>query len=448
MKNISLSILVALAFAAVSAAHAATKPNIVLIVADDLGYADVGVHGCKDFATPNIDSLAKGGLQFASGYATSAVCAPSRAGILSGRYQDRFGFQGNPKHGASDWGLPTSERTIADRLKTAGYKTAAFGKWHLGEKPELHPMSRGFDEFFGFLGGMHDYFKANDPGWGAIMDGRQTGELNEYLTFAIAKKGCAFIEQQKSQPFFLYLAFNAPHQPAQAPEDYLKKASNITDKRRQTYAAMVMALDDSIGRVLKTLRDNGLEENTLIFFMSDNGGPLIKGSAPNGSRNDPLRGSKLQLWEGGIRVPFFAQWKGHLPAGKIVSEPIISLDILPTACAVAGVETKPEWKLDGLNLMPLLEGKTEHLARTELFWKFGSDQFAVRNGGWKLVKVHADKGLFDLDKDISEKVDRTAERAPFAQELKAHWDGWDAKNPAVTLKAAAEKPGQSAGPEQ
>lgn len=442
MKIKSISILLALAFAAVNAAHAA-KPNILLIVADDLGYADLGVHGCKDFTTPNIDSLAKGGLQFASGYATSAVCAPSRAGLLSGRYQDHFGFQGNPKHGASDWGLPLAERTIADRLKTAGYKTAAFGKWHLGEGQELHPMSRGFDEFFGFLGGMHDYFKANDPTWGPIMRGREQGELKEYLTFAIAKEACAFIERQKADPFFIYLAFNAPHTPSQAPEDYLKKVPNITDKHRQTYAAMVMALDDSIGRVLKTIRDKGMEENTLIFFLSDNGGPLIKGSAPNGSRNDPLRGGKLQMWEGGIRVPFFVQWKGHLPAGQTVAEPVISLDILPTACAVAGVETKPEWKLDGLNLMPLLEGKTSHLDRTELFWKFGNDQFAIRNGDWKLVKVHADKGLFNLTKDISETTDRTAERGPYAQELKTHWDGWNAKNPNINLKAAAEKGGQS-----
>jgi arylsulfatase A-like enzyme len=203
---------------------------------------------------------------------------------------------------------------------------------------------------------------------------------------------------------------------------------------------MVMALDDAIGRVLTTLRERGLEENTLIFFLSDNGGPLIQGSAPNGSRNDPLRGSKLQLWEGGIRVPFFIQWKGHLPAGKTVDEPIISLDLLPTAVAAAGVDAKSDWKLDGLNLLPLLEGKTNHLARTELFWKFGPTQFAVRNGGWKLVRVHADKGLFDLDKDISETTDHTADRGPLAQELKTHWDGWDSQNPKTSLKAAAESP--------
>ena len=438
MKNKTLPLLLALTVASVGAAHAG-KPNIVLLVADDLGYADVGVHGCKDFATPHIDSIAKGGVRFTSGYASSAVCAPSRAGFLTGRYQDRFGFEGNPNHTAQ-WGLPVEERTIADRLKAGGYKTAAFGKWHLGEKPEWQPQSRGFDEFFGFLGGMHDYFKTDDPQWGSVMRGREREELKEYMTFAIAKEACGFISRQKEQPFFLYLAFNAPHIPLQAPEEYLKKAEQIQDKRRQKYAAVVMALDDAVGRVLGALRENGLEENTLIFFFSDNGGPLIQGSAPNGSKNDPLRGSKLQLWEGGIRVPFFIQWKGHLPAGKTMDEPVISLDILPTAAAAAGVETKPEWKLDGLNLLPLLEGKTEHLARTELFWKFGADQFAVRNGDWKLVKVHADKGLFDLSKDIGETTDRAAERGPYAQEAKAHWDSWNAKNTAKSLKNASETP--------
>jgi len=436
MNNKFATAFFAALFTAACAAYAG-KPNILLIVADDLGYADVGAHGCKDFATPNIDSLAQNGLRFASGYVSSAVCAPSRAGLMTGRYQDRFGFQGNPKHGVQ-WGLPVTERTMADRLKTAGYKTAVFGKWHLGEKPEWHPLSRGFDEFFGFLSGMHDYFKTDDPQWGSIMRGRERAELKEYLPFALAKEACGFIERQKEAPFFIYLAFNTPHTPLQAPADYLKKATQITDQRRQTYAAMVMALDDAVGRVLSTLREQGQEENTLIFFLSDNGGPLIAGSAPNGSKNDPLRGGKIQLWEGGIRVPFFIQWKGHLPAGKLVEEPIISLDILPTAVAVAGLETQPEWKLDGLNLLPLLEGKTNHLTRKEFFWKFGDTQFAVRNGDWKLVRVHNDKGLFDLATDISETTDHTAERGPFAKELKTHWDGWESQNQVVSLKSVAE----------
>lgn len=432
--------LICVAFTAFTAANAANaKPNILLIVADDLGYADVGVHGCKDFATPNIDSLAKNGVRFTAGYATSAVCAPSRAGLLTGRWQDRFGFRGNPKHGASEWGLPLDERTFADRLKLGGYKTAAFGKWHLGENQAQHPMSRGFDEYFGFLGGMHDYFKTKDATWGDIVDGRQTCELNEYLTFAIAKKGCAFIERQKSQPFFLYLAFNAPHTPLQAPEDYLKKAAHIANPQRQTYAAMVMALDDSIGRVLKTLRDNGLEENTLVFFMSDNGGPLKQGSAPNGSKNDPLRGGKIELWEGGIRVPFMIQWKGRFSAGKVIDEPAISLDFLPTAVAAAGIEAQPDWKLDGANLLPLLEGKAQHVQRSGFFWQFGDQQFATRNGDWKLVKVQQDKGLFNLPKDISETTDCTAGQGKLAEDMKTQWDAWASMNPKESLNVADKK---------
>ena len=416
----------------------ASKPNILLIVADDLGYADIGVHGCKEFATPHIDSIAQQGLRFASGYVSAPLCAPSRAGFLTGRYQDRFGFRGNPKHGA-EWGLPIAEKTFADRLKAAGYRTAIFGKWHLGEKPELNPLNRGFDEFFGFLSGMHDYFKTDDQQWGSIMRGRQREGLKEYLTFAIAREACGFMERQKDNPFFIYLAFNAPHLPQQAPPEYLQKANQITDQQRKNYAAMVMALDDAIGQVLNKLHEQGLTENTLIFFLSDNGGPTIAGSAANGACNAPLRGSKTQLWEGGIRVPFLIQWKGHLPAGKTVDEPIISLDLLPTALAAAGVVIKPEWKLDGLNLLPLLEGQTDHLSRDRFFWKFGPRQFAIRDDSWKLVQVNADKGLFDLGKDIGETTDHTAERPQFAHELKAHWDKWESQNTDLSLNSMTEK---------
>lgn len=422
---------------AASSLAGASKPNIILMVVDDLGYADVGVHGCREFATPNIDSIANNGLRFTSGYVSAPVCAPSRAGFLTGRYQDRFGFEGNPAPGTS-WGLPLTETTIADRLKSCGYRTAAFGKWHLGEKPEFHPMQRGFDEFFGFLSGMHDYFKANDSKWGSIMRGREPVELKEYLTFAIAREGCRFIQDQQDQPFFLYLSFNAPHIPLQAPDEYLKKTAHIADRRRASYAAMVLALDDAVGQVLEKLRATKLENETVIFFLSDNGGPLIAGSAINGSRNDPLRGSKIELWEGGIRVPFFIQWKGKVPAGRVVDEPIISLDILPTALALAGVEAQPGWNLDGVNLLPLLKDQNAHLPRERLFWKWNDRDYAVRQGEWKLVRVKSEKGLFDLRADIGESVDRTGERGQLAQDLKSWWNGWDEKNSKVKLRSANE----------
>jgi arylsulfatase A-like enzyme len=437
MKQLHRLVVVALALAAWGAA-CAKSPNILLIVADDLGYADVGVHGGREFATPHIDSIAQNGIRFTSGYVSAPVCAPSRAGFLTGRYHDRFGFQGNPAPGAA-WGLPLTEKTIADRLKGAGYRTAVFGKWHLGENPEYHPQKRGFDEFFGFLSGMHDYFKSEDPRWGRIMRGREPAELKEYLTFAIAREGCRFIGEQKAQPFFLYLSFNAPHLPLQAPDEYSEKTAAIADPQRRKYAAMVMALDDAIGRVLLTLREGNLEKDTVIFFLSDNGGPLIAGSAVNGAKNDPLRGSKLELWEGGVRVPFFVQGKGRLPGGRVVDVPIISLDILPTALALAGVEVAPGWKLDGLNLLPLLEGRTTELPREGLFWGWANRDYAVRQGDWKLVKVKQAGGLFDLRTDVGESVDRTAERGQLAKELKSRWDRWSESNAKVNLRTATKK---------
>jgi arylsulfatase A-like enzyme len=411
-----------------SAADPTPRPNILLIVADDLGYADVGIHGCKEFATPHIDAIANGGVRFTSAYVSGAVCAPSRAGFLTGRYQDRFGFQGNPAPG-SDWGLPVEEKTIADRLKSVGYRTALLGKWHLGEKPAFHPMTRGFDEFFGFLSGMHDFWKADDPEWGAILRGREKVELKEYLTFALAREACAFLERKATTPFFLFLSFNAPHTPLQAPPEYIEKVASIQERQRRIYAAMVMALDDAVGRVMHTLRAQGLEENTLVFFFSDNGGPTIEGAAMNGSRNDPLRGSKAQLWEGGIRVPFFIQWKGLLPAGKIIDTPIIALDMAPTALAAAGVTPDPAWKLDGLNLLPLLQGDTALLNRDRFFWKFGAMQYALRMGDLKRVKVTNRAELFNLRTDIGEKRDLSSSQPEIAADMDKTWEAWAAANP-------------------
>ena len=433
-----------IAVSALAADASAAKPNILFIVADDLGYGDVSVQGCKDFATPHLDSIAKAGMRFKSGYVTAPVCGPSRAGLITGRHPCRIlPFEGNPPPG-SDTGLPLAHRTMADHLKAAGYRTACIGKWHLGETPQHHPMARGFDEFFGFLSGMHSYFNVEDATWGPLLRGREKAELKDYLTFALADEACAFIRRPSPEPFFLYLAFNAPHVPLEAPENYLAKTAHIADPRRRVCAAMILAMDDAVGRVLAALREGGRAENTLVIFLSDNGAALIKGSAENGGSNAPLRGSKTQLWEGGIRVPFFVQWPGRIKAGGLADTPVSSLDVLPTVLAAAGVPTQPDWKLDGMNLLPWLEGKGEPPAREHLFWKFGANQIAIRGGDMKLVRVGAEKELFNVRQDISETTDRTEARSILARQLEDTWKKWDADNLAITRTPRAKTAKKSA----
>ena len=303
----------------VACAHASSaqvrQPNIVMIVGDDMGYADIGVHGSKDIPTPNIDALARGGVRFTDAYVTGPHCSPTRAGLLTGRYQQRFGHEVNMGADAGpNGGLPPSETTMADRLKAAGYRTALFGKWHLGSAAHLHPMSRGFDEFYGFLGGDHSYFESTPNGANPLYDGRKRVEASGYLTDVLTDRAVAFIKREKSRPFFLYLAYNAVHTPMHAPEKYLARFNGIADEQRRTYAAMMS------GHGRRHRPDAGRapgrrpgREHALIFFFSDNGGPTMPGTTINGATNTPLRGSKRQTWEGGIRVPFMIRWKGRLP---------------------------------------------------------------------------------------------------------------------------------------
>jgi arylsulfatase A-like enzyme len=404
----------------------ARKPNVVILLADDLGYADVGFHGCKDVPTPHIDSLARNGGRFTGGYVSGPYCSPTRAGLLTGRYQNRFGHEFNPgpKSGAAA-GLPLSETTLADRLKAAGYATGLVGKWHLGNAAKFHPQKRGFDEFFGFLGGAHSYFADRGKG-GGVFRGTERVNEKEYLTDAFAREAVAFIDRHRKEPFFLYLAFNAVHTPMQATDERLRRFASIEGGPRRTYAAMLSAMDEAVGRVLAKLREAGLEEETLVFFFSDNGGPTMKATTINASRNTPLRGSKRQTLEGGIRVPFVAQWKGRLPAGKVYDSPVIQLDVLPTALAAAGVEAKPGWKLDGVNLLPYLEGKAKGQPHETLYWRFGR-QMAVRRGEWKLVKYDATPAkLYHLGKDIGEANDLSEKEPERVKELCSAWEAWDA----------------------
>ena len=425
----------------VSQAHGQGRPpNIVVIVADDMGYGDIGVHGSHDIPTPHIDSLAAGGTRFSNAYVSGPYCSPTRAGLMTGRYPQRFGHEFNLGVGPlmSENGMPLSERTMADRLKTVGYRTALFGKWHLGSADRFHPMSRGFDEFFGFLGGAHSYLQPMTDGPDPLLDGRKPVRETPYLTDALADRAADFIRRNESRPFFLYLAFNAVHTPMHATDKYLARFANIADEQRRTYAAMLSAMDDGIGKTIAALRAANLEGNTLIVFFSDNGGPTMQGTTINGSRNTPLRGSKRQTWEGGIRVPFIIRWKGHLPEGRVDARPIIQLDVLPTVMMAAGVTPQPDWKLDGVNLLPFLTGRASGSPHDALYWRLG-DNMAIRMGDYKLVKTHdgplggdptvlndlSGAALFNLAEDVGETRNLAASQPQKARELAEAWQRWN-----------------------
>jgi arylsulfatase A-like enzyme len=433
------------------------KPNIVIIVGDDMGYADVGVHGCKDIPTPNLDALAAAGTRCTNGYVSGPYCSPTRAGLLTGRYQTRFGHEFNPGGGGARRqaanaksaksneseedreanaraGLPLSETTIANRLKAAGYRTGLVGKWHLGNAPQFHPQERGFDEFFGFLGGAHGYFPDARP---PMLRGKGPEQEKEYLTDAFGREAVAFIERNADKPFFLYLAFNAVHTPMHATDERLAKFKKIPEPARRTYAAMMSAMDDAIGKVLDALRAKKLEDDTLVFFISDNGGPTMGGTSTNASLNDPLRGSKRTTLEGGIRVPYFVRWPGHVPSGKTYDEPVIQLDILPTALAAAGARVGDDAKLEGVDLVPYLAGQKSAAPHDALYWRFGP-QMAIRRGDWKLVRYDpaadgksgrvTEPKLYNLTDDIGETLNLVGAEPEKAKELQAAWDEWNENN--------------------
>ncbi|MEZ5386122.1 MAG: sulfatase [Prosthecobacter sp.] len=444
-----------------SADAASSRPNILLIVADDLGYGELSCQG-GDIPTPNIDSIAKHGVRFTNGYVTAPFCAASRAAMMTGRYQTRFGFEFNPigpKNADPAIGLPVKETTLAERLRASGYATGIVGKWHLGGTAAYHPARRGFDEFFGFLHEGHYYVpppwkrvttwlrrKALPDGgegrwtspdghivWSTHMGGNepdydadnpllrmsQPVEERKNLTDAFGREAEDFIHRHASQPFFLYLAYNAVHSPLQAEEKYLKKFEHIGDIQRRIFAAMLAHLDDSVGDVLEQIQKEGIEENTLIFFLSDNGGPTKELT----SSNAPLRGGKGELWDGGIRVPFMTQWKGHLPAGKVIDQPVISTDIAATAEVLAGLKPKHQ---DGIDLLPHLIAETASLPERPLYWRVGN-KGALRRGDWKIVR-NAGKGasaawqLYNLASDIGEENDLANKEPKKLDELVGEWE--------------------------
>jgi arylsulfatase A-like enzyme len=424
------------AFLFTVAFNAHAKPNIVIFLADDEGYGELGCQGNKEIPTPNIDSIAAGGIRFTQGYVSGPYCSPTRAGLMTGRYQTRYGHEFNPGPMRSGTGLPLSETTMATRLKALGYATCCVGKWHLGYDPEFRPMNRGFDEFYGTL--------ANTPFIKPLrfVDSRMSPDPIEitdpkfYTTDAYAARAVDWIEKHKAGPFFLYLPFNAQHAPLEATAKYLDRFKHIADEKRRIFAAMMSAKDDAVGRVLAKVNEIGQEENTIVWYLTDNGGP----TAQTTSKNDPLRGFKSTTWEGGVRVPFMVQWKGKLPAGKVYEQPIIQLDILPTCIAASGSEAAADWKLDGVNLLPYLLGQNSQRPHQTLYWRFG-EQMAIRHGDMKLVKARdiSAPALFNLATDISEKNDLAASQPEKVAELKGLWDKWNAE-----LKPPLWEPGDNA----
>jgi len=477
-----------IAFGVVAVTAAPIKPNIVLILADDLGYGELSCQG-GNIPTPHIDSLARSGVRFTSGYVTAPFCAASRAGLLSGRYQTRFGFEFNPlgpRNAEPGIGLPLTERTLALALREAGYATAAIGKWHLGGTPPFHPQRRGFDEFFGFLHEGHYYVPlpwtghttwlrrktlpdGGDGRW-TSPDGRviwsthmgrneddydadnpllrsgQPVDERANLTEAFTREAESFIERRAAQPFFLYLAYNAVHSPMQARDDYLRRFANIEDIHRRIFAAMLTQLDDGVGRVLAKLRARHLEERTLVIFLSDNGGPTKELT----SSNLPLRGGKGELLEGGVRIPFILQWKGRLPAGRVEPRMASSLDLFPTALAAANsshlaprddfLTRSVRTTLDGADLLPYLISPDERPIRTEHFWRVGGNA-AMRQGDWKIIRGrNATWQLYDLANDLGETQNLAAQQPEKVRALEARWKEWNAEQgepawPAVPIRS-------------
>ena len=460
-------------------------PNVIIILADDLGYGDIGANGSTVISTPHIDELAANGIRLTDGYASAAVCSPMRAGLHTGRYQNRFGYEYNPtanyeRNADADLGLPVDETTIGDMMREAGYATGLVGKWHLGAREQYHPLRRGFDEFFGLLGGGTSYVDPNDTdahrwprqqpaatepntigpatpvtgdrgdGPRAIMDGHEVVEVDEYLTDVFADRAVSFIERHAEKPFFLMLAPNAPHTPIQATDEYVSRFAHIEEEGARIFAAMVSSVDDMVGRVTTTLREHGLEENTLVVFLSDNG--CINYMPAVICTNSPLSGGKRYHLDGGIRVPYLLKWPAGLPQGEVYSLPASTLDLYSTMASAVGSEARTA---DSVDLLPYLRGEETAAPHEYLFWRFLPNA-AVRSGKWKLWRVDlTDQDpasvlsrrarllpeqdyppvsahgqitvLHDLEADIGEQVNVADQHPEVVERLEAALASWEAE---------------------
>lgn len=449
----------------------AAQPNVVVILVDDLGYADLGCQGSRDVKTPRIDSLAADGVRCTAGYVSAPQCCPSRAGLLTGRYQNRFGFETNPADAIDTYGIPSTERTIAAELQAAGYATGMVGKWHLGTAKGMQPWERGFAESLWHPNG-GVLFPAKQTGLlPGMRRGREPADVKGYSTDAFGDAAVDFITRHAAtraadgQPWFLYLSFVPPHWPMEAKPEHMAAFAAEPDLHRRTLLAMMASLDENVGKVLDAIDATGQRDDTLVFFLSDNGGPTgrprPRPDAPleygqNSSRNDPFRGVKGNLFEGGIRVPFLVRWPGVIPAGTAYDEPVISLDILPTALAAAGrpataAESEAR-QLDGVDLRPALSGTATAPPHETLVWRFrfpgpeaGQQKFAIRQGRWKLVRDGGPPALYDLVADPGEKTDLAAREPERAAALRAEWDRWNGtlEEPAWSPRPRGPKAKQS-----
>jgi arylsulfatase A-like enzyme len=425
------SLLTLLCACACAAAFAADrKPNILIIVSDDHGYRDVGFNGGRAVPTPNLDALAASGVRCTSGYVSHPFCSPTRAGLLTGRYQQRFGHENNPAYDPANAvaGLPLTEKLLPQFLKEAGYRTGWIGKWHLGATPAHTPWARGFDQTYGFIGGGHSY-----SGWDIDVkkeynvpltrDGQATKEIPAHLTEAFGKEAAAFVTRNAGAPWMLYLAFNAPHTPHMPTVEREQQFADIKDPVRRKCLAQISLLDDAIGVVTKALTASGQAQDTLVFFFSDNGG-----TPPSlGADNTPLRGNKGMVYEGGIRVPFLVSWPARLKAGSTYAQPVSSLDVAATALALADIPLPKDRKLDGVNLIPFLTGEAPGLPHANLFWRTGGGQsYAVRSGPWKLVRNGKQPDeLYDVSADIAETKNLLASQPEISARLAAELAAWN-----------------------
>ena len=413
----------------------ADRPNVVLIMTDDAGYGDFGVYGASDIKTPHIDSLARDGAKLTDFYANGATCTPTRAGLITGRYQQRVTLEAplgvQPKVDA-ERGLTPTGRSLPQLLKNAGYVTALIGKWHLGWKPEFSPNAHGFDEFFGFKSGFIDYYQhtagRDAPLHADLFENDKPVEVAGYMTDLITDRTVRAIEQNRAKPFFIDVAYNAPHWPYQRPDRpstardqgrHLTPFDSDTSTRAD-YVTMVERVDAGVGRILAALDRLGLTRNTIVIFTNDNGGEWL-------SHGGPLSHRKGSVWEGGIRVPALVRWPAKIPAGRVTHQVGLTMDLTATILAATSATVPPGTRLDGIDLLPVLTGKAPDIERT-VFWRVTGArvQRAVRSGPWKLVIDQGRPLLFDLSKDIGERTDLIAAHPAVAIKLRAALDAWEA----------------------